>query len=475
MEAEGLNIKWSRGQRYVGGFVGSEKMRERWITPKVEEWVAGIGKLAEVGRRYPQSAYVGLVHCLQAEWQYVCRVEPEMGPYLAPVENALRNVFIPALLDLKRGDTINDGFRLLLARGIKSGGLAIRNPVEVAARLHTASVDSAELLVESLLSNGDLDCAAHLARVREAGAAMRKERAEKDEEVVKNLAELGGAKVKKRLERMLWNGSWLSAIPDRMSGTVLTREEWLDNVYLRYGLQLRDLPRKCDGCGKSFSVEHGLSCKTGGLVGARHNDARDEWAHLCSLALGGSSVGTEPFIFYGAGVRAAEGRDATTNGSTSTEARNNSAGDEARGDVRARGFWKPREDCIFDIVITDTDAKCYGDTSSKKLVERLAKRKVDKYEAACKERRRSFTALAYSVCGLPCESARSAEKRLGGLLAKKWERNYSEMVSFIRQRMSLAIVRSNTLLLRGDRAGTWRRRGAEDGVAAGATPSMRTD
>ena len=123
----------------------------------------------------------------------------------------------------------------------------------------------------------------------------------------------------------------------------------------------------------------------------------------------------------------------------------------------------------------DTDSKCYGNTSSKKLVERAAKRKKDKYEEACRERRRSFTPLAYSVCGLPCEAAVAAEKRLGGLLARKWERNYSEMVGFIRQRMSLAIVRSNTLLLRGERANTWRRRAAEDGAAAGATASMRTD
>jgi hypothetical protein len=98
----------------------------------------------------------------------------------------------------------------LLARGIKSGGLAIRNPVEVAAQLHTASVDSKELLVELLLSDSDLDCAAHLARVKEASAAMRKRMAEKDEEVVKNLAEL---KVKKRLERMLWNGLGFQASP----------------------------------------------------------------------------------------------------------------------------------------------------------------------------------------------------------------------------------------------------------------------
>eukprot|EP00804_Cyclotella_cryptica_P009719 CCRYP_011265-RA/>CCRYP_011265-RA protein AED:0.45 eAED:0.45 QI:0/0/0/1/1/1/2/0/107 len=49
---------------------------------------------------------------------------------------------------------------------------------------------------------------------------------------------------------------------------------------------------------------------------------------------------------------------------------------------------------------------------------------------------------------MPCEAARSAERRLASLLAVKWDRQYSEMVNFIRTRMSLSVVRSNTLLLR---------------------------
>eukprot|EP00804_Cyclotella_cryptica_P022496 CCRYP_020698-RE/>CCRYP_020698-RE protein AED:0.40 eAED:0.40 QI:0/-1/0/1/-1/0/1/0/103 len=65
----------------------------------------------------------------------------------------------------------------------------------------------------------------------------------------------------------------------------------------------RGLPRKCDGCGAGFTVEHGLNCKKGGLVSLRHNDVRDEWAHLCGLALGESRVTTEPLIFYGDGMR----------------------------------------------------------------------------------------------------------------------------------------------------------------------------
>ncbi len=58
----------------------------------------------------------------------------------------------------------------------------------------------------------------------------------------------------------------------------------------------KGLQDRCDGdgCGKGFTVEHALSCKKGGLVNMRHDDGRDEWAHLCSLALSEARVGTEP-------------------------------------------------------------------------------------------------------------------------------------------------------------------------------------
>ena len=43
---------------------------------------------------------------------------------------------------------------------------------------------------------------------------------------------------------------------------------------------------------------------------------------------------------------------------------------------------------------------------------------------------------------------------IASLLATKHDRQYSEMVGFVRaRRMSLAVIRSNTLLLRGARVG----------------------
>ena len=88
---------------------------------------------------------------------------------------------------------------------------------------------------------------------------------------------------------------------------------------------------------------------------------------------------------------------------------------------------------------------------------------------------KDFMPLCYSVDGMPCEAARSAERRLASLLASKWERQYSEMVNFTRTRMSLSAVRSNTLLLRSERAHSWKRRAPEDGSASAAAPTFRPE
>ena len=267
-----------------------------------------------------------------------------------------------------------------------------------------------------------------------------------------------GKKVAKRVERYEENSAWLSIIPSTLDGTEVTRDEWLDNIKIRYGHRPKGLPDRCDGCGKGFTVEHALSCKVGGLVGQRHDDVRDEWADLCTKATTFNRVSTEPPIKYGNGVSATCCDGAEEEGAD--------LGDESRGDVGCFGFWKKRRFAIFDIRITDTDAKSYGTTKSAKLLERMEKEKKDKYSEACLERRRDFTPMVYSVDGMAGKEARAAERRLAAKLAGKWGRQYSKMVAFVKTRMALAVVRSNTLLLRGDRATSWRRRAPGGGEAA---------
>ena len=55
--------------------------------------------------------------------------------------------------------------------------------------------------------------------------------------------------------------------------------------------------------------------------------------------------------------------------------------------------------------------------------------------------------MVYSEDGIPRAEALAAQKRLAALLRYKLKWEYSEMCGFVRARMSLAIVRSNILLL----------------------------
>ena len=63
--------------------------------------------------------------------------------------------------------------------------------------------------------------------------------------------------------------------------------------------------------------------------------------------------------------------------------------------------------------------------------------------------RQDFTSLVYTVDGMAGRYAREGEKRLLELLAKKLRKEYSDMVVFIRTRMSPSVFCSNKLMLRG--------------------------
>ena len=69
----------------------------------------------------------------------------------------------------------------------------------------------------------------------------------------------------------------------------------------------------------------------------------------------------------------------------------------------------------------------------------------------CLERMRTFTSMVYSADGINGTEAVSVKQHLALLLRNKVNQEYSEMCGFVRARMSLAVMISNTLLLRGTR------------------------
>ena len=62
---------------------------------------------------------------LHIEWKYLHRTVPGVGNMLGPIEDALREAFLPAILG--RGE-VNDDLREILGHCVKRVGLGIPYP-----------------------------------------------------------------------------------------------------------------------------------------------------------------------------------------------------------------------------------------------------------------------------------------------------------------------------------------------------------
>ena len=106
---------------------------------------------------------------------------------------------------------------------------------------------------------------------------------------------------------------------------------------------------------------------------------------------------------------------------------------------------------MFYSRIVNLGADSYLRMTPEKYIAKAEKEKKDLYLLTCLERRSAFTSMVYSADGIPGAGTLAAQKRLAALLSYNLKREYSEMCGFVQVRMSLAIVRCNSLLLRGPR------------------------
>lgn len=431
-----FNFQHRDGARYIGGFVGSKESLDAWLTPKIEEWADHVRLFAKVAHRYPQTAYTGLIKSLQVEWTYLQRVVPSVSDQFGPVEDALREAFLPALFGEDSPDT-TDALRDLICFPVRFAGLGVPDPVASAEQHFRNSVEATAQISASLRQGEQLDALGY-GQVSVQLTRQRKKAHEKElEAALEAHMATADAQTARRMRRSKDTGSWLTTTPDTLNGTDLTAEEFRDSLRLRHGLTPKHLPKWCDGCHRSFSVGHALSCPVGGLIMQRHQTLATEWHQLCAAALTPSSVTDEPSIpnlQYGA-QGAAQGTPPPA----------------LRGDVGAHGFWRSGTTAVFDIRVTDTDAAKHRNRDPAKALAKQENEKKQKYGEACREAHMHFTPLVFSVDGMEGREATAARKRLASRLAAKWNREYSQICGFVRSKLAVALVRTTSRCLRGTR------------------------
>ena len=91
----------------------------------MEEWVEGITRLSRIAISLPQCAFIALQKSYQQEWQHLQRVVNDISAHFLPVEHALRDSFLPALLSGITPTNIHPDLRTLLSLPVGSGGMML--------------------------------------------------------------------------------------------------------------------------------------------------------------------------------------------------------------------------------------------------------------------------------------------------------------------------------------------------------------
>ena len=118
--------------------------------------------------------------------------------------------------------------------------------------------------------------------------------------------------------------------------------------------------------------------------------------------------------------------------------------------LQLMAFGPEETTAIFDIRVTDLDNPSQRGSDAKKTLARHEREKKAKYLEACKHNRQHFTPLVFSIDGFLGSECNAAVKCVSLLIAKKWNRTYSQVCGFVRSRLCIALVRSSSCCLRWD-------------------------
>ena len=244
------------------------------------------------------------------------------------------------------------------------------------------------------------------------------------------------AKEAKPLECAQQKGSsaWLTCRPKQELGYSLNKREFTDALCLRYGWPITDTPKMC-ACGSANGIDHALSCLKGGYSHMRHNAIRDLEADLMGEVC--VDVKIEPELIPVGDVQLAAG--------TTIQ-------DQAKLDVSGIGLWRAHERTFCDVRITHPHAPSYTKKSLETVLKTAEKEKITKYnDRVLQIEKGSFVPLVFATNGAMGRQCENFHKQVAKLISEKRGESYSSVMTHIRTRLRIALLKCVLIAIRGYR------------------------
>ena len=192
-------------------------------------------------------------------------------------------------------------------------------------------------------------------------------------------------------------------------------------------------------CSARFDVTHALICMNGGLVTAHRNNIRDMEGKLLQAVC--NDVEIEPQL------------QEVTN--KNLYARTANTADDARTDVRARGFWRQGQNAFFDVRVTNANCESQQNMTTEAVLRKHEQEKKRAYNRRVMEvEHGSFTPLVFTTSGVMSYECTRYHKALAEKLSEKKNERYDIIMRYLRVKLSFLSLKATLLCLRGSRGGS---------------------
>ena len=411
------------GKRHLGAVIGTADFKSEYIAEFVDKWVSQILVLSRIARSYPQSAYCAFTSGFVHKFNHIIRTIPDAAAHLQPVEDAIRHQFIPAISE---GRSCNDLEREILSLPVKMGGMGLIDLTKISEVEFKTSMRSTVNLVNKIVNQNTKEVKELSSTNIEATSIGRKEFYDQKLVVMKEKMSTNQLKA---LDIACTHGAsvWLSSLPLKDENFCLTKREFFDAVYLRYGWDMTKLPTDCV-CGAKFQVNHALQCKVGGFIHLRHNELVNETAKLAASVC--KDVEKEPILL-----------------------RRSENDPDIRADISMRSFWQRQQKAFVDVRVFYPYARSYANQNLSNTFSKMEKEKKKKYNnRVIDQEHGSFTPLIFSSNGGMSKETKRFYGRLSELLAEKNGSDVSETAAYVKRKLAFSLIRSAVICIRGSRS-----------------------
>jgi hypothetical protein len=223
-------------------------------------------------------------------------------------------------------------------------------------------------------------------------------------------------------------GTWLNVPPRAADQLYLAPKEFRDALAVRYGRQVVQRPRTCDGCPAPFSEVHAMSCPTGGLPTIAHDEIQ-EFIFNALDGAGARGVVRHPVV-----------KQALRPGDRGIV-----------GDLAVRGLLRPQITEIIDVKLISMAAAHRLLKPAETLLDAEDARWRRHYSRACDAQRYGFIPFVVGTDGCMSKGAHTVMCALAAMIAAKSGAKFSRVAGVLKAKLQFTIARAVSNMVRASR------------------------